>query len=228
MPLLPPPQPEPVGRIPRCGPLTVNGTLQALQAIVGGLLRDQRVFHMDSKDWIDLLQLQGAFSPLVFPVLRICITYAADALTAVPWAVEFELAAFGGWPTGGAETVKEESVKLLNEKGWKATRLALAATIRSVTVTTTRDRLCRRQQGSSWRSLIKCRVLTGVLRNAGRGSSGRTLRTGAGRARTSRCSTTTTPSTCSSGARRSGRTCRRPRRGTSSSGRTSARSSASG
>ena len=58
----------------------------------------------------------------------------------MPWAVEFELAAFGGWPTGGAETVKEESVKLLNEKGWKATRLALAATIKSVTAPTARDR----------------------------------------------------------------------------------------
>ncbi|KAI0715074.1 TPR-like protein [Earliella scabrosa] len=84
-------------------PNGAEGNLNALQAIVGGLLRDQRVFHMDSKDWIDLLQLQ----------------------------VEFELAAFGGWPTGGAETVKEECVKLLNEKGWKATRLALAATIRA-------------------------------------------------------------------------------------------------
>ena len=73
MPLLPQPQPEPVGRIPRRGPLTVNGTLQALQAIVGGLLRDQRVFHMDSKDWIDLLQLQGAFSPLVYPVSGILL-----------------------------------------------------------------------------------------------------------------------------------------------------------
>ncbi|KAI0718899.1 TPR-like protein [Cerioporus squamosus] len=81
----------------------IEGNLNALQAIVGGLLRDQRVFHMDSEDWIESLQLQ----------------------------VQFELTAFGGWPEGGAETVKEESVKLLKEKGWKPTRLALASTIRA-------------------------------------------------------------------------------------------------
>ncbi|KAI1794019.1 TPR-like protein [Ganoderma leucocontextum] len=78
-------------------------TIQALQLIVGGILRDQRVFHMDSADWIENLQLQ----------------------------VEFELAAFSGWPEGGAETIKEEAVKLLEDKGWKATRLALGATIRA-------------------------------------------------------------------------------------------------
>lgn len=33
---------------------------QALQAIVGGILRDPRVFHMDAPDWLELLQLQGA------------------------------------------------------------------------------------------------------------------------------------------------------------------------
>ena len=44
--------------------------------------------------------------------------------------MQFELTAFGGWPEGGAETVKEEAVKLLEEKGWKPTRLALASTIR--------------------------------------------------------------------------------------------------
>ncbi|KAI0756530.1 TPR-like protein [Daedaleopsis nitida] len=81
----------------------VEGNLNALQAIVGGLLRDQRVFHMDSPDWVDLLQLQ----------------------------VDFELAAFGGWGEGGVETVKEEAVKLLKEKGWRAVRVALAATVRA-------------------------------------------------------------------------------------------------
>ena len=48
--------------------------------------------------------------------------------------MEFELAAFGGWPEGEAETIKEEAAKLLEEKGWKATRVALAATIRYVKV----------------------------------------------------------------------------------------------
>lgn len=46
--------------------------------------------------------------------------------------MEFELAAFGGWPEGGAETIKEAAVKLLEDKGWKATRVALGATIRYV------------------------------------------------------------------------------------------------
>ena len=44
--------------------------------------------------------------------------------------MEFELAAFGGWPTGGLESIKADATKLLEEKGWRATRLALGATIR--------------------------------------------------------------------------------------------------
>ena len=44
--------------------------------------------------------------------------------------MEFELAAFGGWPTGGPESIKADATKLLEEKGWRATRLALGATIR--------------------------------------------------------------------------------------------------
>ena len=51
--------------------------------------------------------------------------------------MQFELTAFGGWPEGGAETVKEEAVKLLEEKGWKATRNALGATIRYASISAT-------------------------------------------------------------------------------------------
>ncbi|KAI0639883.1 TPR-like protein [Trametes polyzona] len=80
----------------------LRGNLNALMSIVGGLLRDHRVFHMDSQDWLEKLQLQ----------------------------VEFELSAFEGWPVGGPETVKEEAVKRLKEKGWQATRGALGSTIR--------------------------------------------------------------------------------------------------
>ncbi|KAI0375480.1 TPR-like protein [Pilatotrama ljubarskyi] len=81
----------------------IEGNLNALQSIVSGILRDDRVFHMDSSDWLDLLQLQ----------------------------VQFELTAHDGWSTGGPETVKEEAVKRQKEKGWKAVRMALAATIRA-------------------------------------------------------------------------------------------------
>ena len=51
--------------------------------------------------------------------------------------MEFELAAFGGWPEGGPETIKEEALKLLKEKGWKATRNALGATIRYANISAT-------------------------------------------------------------------------------------------
>ncbi|KAI0334466.1 TPR-like protein [Cubamyces sp. BRFM 1775] len=81
----------------------IQGNLNALQFIVGGILRDDRVFHMDCGDWLEKLQLQ----------------------------VQFELAAHQGWSTAGPEAVKEEAVKRLEEKGWKAVRGALAATIRA-------------------------------------------------------------------------------------------------
>ncbi|KAI9057043.1 TPR-like protein [Trametes sanguinea] len=81
----------------------INGNMNALQLIINGLLRDDRVFHMDSEDWLDKLQLQ----------------------------VQFEVSANEGWVEGGPETVKEEAVKRLKEKGWKSVRWALGATIRA-------------------------------------------------------------------------------------------------
>ncbi|OSD06163.1 TPR-like protein [Trametes coccinea BRFM310] len=81
----------------------IHGNMNALQLIINGLLRDDRVFHMDSEDWLDKLQLQ----------------------------VQFEVTANEGWAEGGPETVKEEAVKRLKEKGWKAIRGALGATIRA-------------------------------------------------------------------------------------------------
>ncbi|KAH9897927.1 TPR-like protein [Cubamyces lactineus] len=81
----------------------IQGNPNALQSIVGGILRDDRVFHMDCEDWLEKLQLQ----------------------------VQFELAAYQGWSTAGPDTVKEEAVKRPEEKGWKAVRGALAATIRA-------------------------------------------------------------------------------------------------
>ncbi|CDO73147.1 hypothetical protein BN946_scf185007.g202 [Trametes cinnabarina] len=67
----------------------IQGNLNALQLIINGLLRDDRVFHMDSEDWLDKLQLQ----------------------------VQFEITANEGWAEGGPDTVKEEAVKRLKEKG---------------------------------------------------------------------------------------------------------------
>ncbi|KAJ2996871.1 hypothetical protein NUW54_g7190 [Trametes sanguinea] len=81
----------------------IHGNMNALQLIINGLLRDDRVFHMDSEDWLDKLQLQ----------------------------VQFEVSANEGWVEGGPETVKEEAVKRLKEKGWKSVRGALGATIRA-------------------------------------------------------------------------------------------------
>ncbi|OJT08469.1 hypothetical protein TRAPUB_652 [Trametes pubescens] len=81
----------------------LQGNLNAISSIIGGILRDDRVFHMDSADWLELLQLQ----------------------------VQFEMAAFQGWSEGGPETIKEEAFKRLEEKGWKPTRMALSATIRA-------------------------------------------------------------------------------------------------
>ncbi|KAI0652345.1 TPR-like protein [Trametes meyenii] len=37
----------------------ISGNLNAVTDIMGGILRDERVFHMDSEDWIEKLQLQA-------------------------------------------------------------------------------------------------------------------------------------------------------------------------
>ncbi|KAH9858277.1 TPR-like protein [Lenzites betulinus] len=82
-----------------------SGNLNAMSLIISGILRDDRVYHMDSPDWLEQLQLQGQIGSITQP--------------------------FGGWAAGGPETIKEEAVKRLEEKGWKVTRGALAATIRA-------------------------------------------------------------------------------------------------
>ena len=50
------------------GPFVV----QTLQSIMGEILRDERVFHIDSPEWLDELQLQGALrlSSILRVILR--------------------------------------------------------------------------------------------------------------------------------------------------------------
>lgn len=91
---------------------------------MGGIVRDERVFHMDSSDWLEKLQLQGA----PYWITRV-FEPGADT---DPHTVQLELTAFGGWPDGDPESVKEAAVKLQAEKGWKAMRMAVGSTIRCV------------------------------------------------------------------------------------------------
>ncbi|KAF9532005.1 hypothetical protein CPB83DRAFT_760449 [Crepidotus variabilis] len=78
--------------------------LQALVDMSNGLMRDNRVFHLDSNDWIQKYNTQ----------------------------VMFECQYFDAWKDAGPKTVIEEAPKKVQKEGWDKTRNALATTVRHV------------------------------------------------------------------------------------------------
>ncbi|KAL6307637.1 TPR-like protein [Sparassis latifolia] len=90
-------------RIRMVEPNRLEGTLGALADITNGLLRDDRVFHMDVNNWNELLHRQ----------------------------VQFECGVTNAWTTGGASIIQEEAPKRLKAGGWSAVRPALSNTVRT-------------------------------------------------------------------------------------------------
>jgi hypothetical protein len=84
-----------------------------------GVLRDKRVFHIDSPDWNEKYNRQGMFS-LVFASFE---SYVAAV-------VQLECGITGAWHYGGAKLVQEEAPRRLKTSGWAAVRLALSTTVR--------------------------------------------------------------------------------------------------
>ncbi|KAF9056034.1 hypothetical protein BJ165DRAFT_1521989 [Panaeolus papilionaceus] len=68
-----------------------------------GILRDTRVFHFDSADWVDKYNKQ----------------------------VMFEAQYYNGWTKAGSKAIMDEAPKRLKRDGWKWLRPALSITIRS-------------------------------------------------------------------------------------------------
>ncbi|KAG2035797.1 hypothetical protein BDR03DRAFT_983442 [Suillus americanus] len=81
-----------------------HGNLQGLTLLSNGFMRDDRVFHINEPNWIDMYSQQGT--------------------------VYFEVTASKAWDSEGLETVKELAQKRLKENGWDDVRPALAVTIR--------------------------------------------------------------------------------------------------
>ncbi|KAI0937103.1 hypothetical protein AcV5_005078 [Taiwanofungus camphoratus] len=81
----------------------IEGNLNAITDISNGILRDERVFHMDTSDWLIRLNTQS----------------------------EFEGNVLGGWARGGVKIVQEEAAERLKSHGWDAVRSALSVTIRA-------------------------------------------------------------------------------------------------
>lgn len=79
-----------------------HGNLQGLTLLSNGFMRDDRVFHINEPNWIDMYSQQ----------------------------VYFEVTASKAWDSEGLETVKELAQKRLKENGWDDVRPALAVTIR--------------------------------------------------------------------------------------------------
>ncbi|KAG2145363.1 uncharacterized protein EDB93DRAFT_1251463 [Suillus bovinus] len=74
-----------------------------LTALSNGFMRDDRVFHINQPNWIDMYNQQ----------------------------VHFEVTARKAWNSEGLETIKELAQKRLKENGWDDVRPALAVTVRA-------------------------------------------------------------------------------------------------
>ncbi|KIK02046.1 hypothetical protein K443DRAFT_6458 [Laccaria amethystina LaAM-08-1] len=92
-----------IQRNPSGGGFLWFGRTDAIASISNGILRDQRVFHVDSDDWFDKYNLQ----------------------------VEFEANEVKAWIGSGPKMVKEEAIKRLKREGWQSVRHALALTVRA-------------------------------------------------------------------------------------------------
>ncbi|KAG2108961.1 uncharacterized protein F5147DRAFT_693521 [Suillus discolor] len=83
------------------GGLSYHGNLMGLTYLTNGLMRDERVFHINHPDWITKYNNQ--------------VTFEATTHQAY---------------SGGVETIKELIQKRLKEKGWNDVRPALSVTVR--------------------------------------------------------------------------------------------------
>ncbi|KAG1893485.1 uncharacterized protein F5891DRAFT_1282054 [Suillus fuscotomentosus] len=90
------------------GGLSYHGNLMGLTYLTNGLMRDERVFHLNHPDWITKYNNQGN---LILALLA------------------FEATAHQAY-SGGVETIKELIQKRLKEKGWNDVRPALSVTVR--------------------------------------------------------------------------------------------------
>ncbi|KAG2143156.1 hypothetical protein BD769DRAFT_1037172 [Suillus cothurnatus] len=85
------------------GGFAYHGNLMALAHVTNGLMRDERVFHIDQPDWMSKYNKQ----------------------------VTFEATARRAWHSDGPENIKELAQKRLKEKGWNDVRPALSVTVRA-------------------------------------------------------------------------------------------------
>ncbi|KAG1770956.1 hypothetical protein EDD22DRAFT_976982 [Suillus occidentalis] len=79
-----------------------HGNTEGLTLLSNGFMRDDRVFHINQPNWIEMYNQQ----------------------------VYFEVTARKAWDSEGLETVKELAQKRLKENGWDDVRPALAVTVR--------------------------------------------------------------------------------------------------
>ncbi|KAF4612295.1 hypothetical protein D9613_004070 [Agrocybe pediades] len=85
------------------GQLGYFGRNDALVGLTNGIMRDSRVFHIDSSDWVDKYNDQ----------------------------VMFESTHSNAWTTGGPQTIKQDAVTRLKNQGWDKVRPAISTTIRA-------------------------------------------------------------------------------------------------
>lgn len=85
------------------GAFVYHGNLEGLTHLSNGLMRDDRVFHINQANWISMYNQQ----------------------------VYFEVTARKAWDSEGLETVKDLALKRLKENGWDDVRPALAVTVRA-------------------------------------------------------------------------------------------------
>jgi stress-induced-phosphoprotein 1 len=96
-------------------------TAQGLTLLSNGFMRDDRVFHINQPNWIDMYNQQGESASSLVEIYT-------DRGT-----VYLEVTARKAWDSQGLETVKELAQKRLKENGWDDVRPALAVTVRCAT-----------------------------------------------------------------------------------------------
>ena len=92
--------------------------MQVLQNLVEALILNERIFHIDIPNWLDLFNKQSVFLQ--------CQVYSSLTL-----AVVFEKNFYNPWPASvGPSRIMEEAPKRVAEEGWKPVRMALNMTVR--------------------------------------------------------------------------------------------------
>jgi hypothetical protein len=100
--------------------------MQGLVGLTNGIIRDERVFHIDDPNWISMYNEQGSsyYCPKFYTILKLTL------YTTFPIVI-FEAQSKRAWVDAKPDVVIIEALERLRLEGWTALRPALSTTIRA-------------------------------------------------------------------------------------------------